>query len=399
VFKTFLTAGFTLLLANSCTQISTRLSPPPSIKTSITESKVLFDGTSLEQFNYIDGDIWAIQEDGTVKGETTAEKKIKKNTFLISKDQDIADFEATLSYKLTTENNSGVIYRAEQIEDPSLFRVKGYQAEGENDMLKGGFMYDEARRAWIANPGEYVIVRSKSDKQIVGQVNDHSTLIENKFLNDKEWNFYRIVARGNHFMHYINGHLAMELIDQDPTDSSRTGSFCLQIHAGKPMTVFFKDVKVAKYTNRFAKARVLFMASLRGWDSVNTNSLVTKFTSPNERGLKARGYDVKKQLDSTVAVITKNGWMARKLPAANGLVRLHVKGDANISIGDQTFAIPYVENSADNFTHVEFLLKDGKVDFSINNKTIETRSVIGQDLKISGGPVSVRNVIFLPFEK
>ena len=89
-------------------------------------------------------------------------------------------------------------------------------------------MYDEARRAWVASPGELVIVKSKKDKKIVGQVNDHEKLIQNNFLNDKEWNDYRIVARGNHFMHYINGELAIELIDIDPVDSSRTGAFCLR---------------------------------------------------------------------------------------------------------------------------------------------------------------------------
>ncbi|MCH2206555.1 MAG: DUF1080 domain-containing protein [Lentisphaerales bacterium] len=301
MFRSLATAVLGIALTNSCTQFSSQ----PSLKNSLTEEKVLFDGSNLDNFDYMEGDFWTLPGDGTVKGETPPEPKLKRNTFLISKDKNIADFEATLSYKLTTENNSGVIYRAEQIDDPALFRVKGYQAEGENDLLKGGFMYDEARRAWVASPGEFVIVKSKKDKKIVGQVNNHEKLIANKFLNDKEWNDYRIVARGNHFMHYINGELAIELIDIDPTDSSRTGTFCLQIHGGKPMTVFFKDVVVNKYKKRFGKAIPLFISSLKGWQTENANTTIRKFSSPNERGLKARGYDMKAKIDSTIAFISK----------------------------------------------------------------------------------------------
>ena len=135
------------------------------VKSGMTEKLVLFDGTSLDKFDYMKGP-WEIQKDGSVKGETSDKMKIKRNTFLISKDHDIADFEAEVWYKLTTSNNSGIIYRCKQIEDPALFRVQGYQCEGENDLLKGAFMYDEARRAWIASPGEFVIVASKADKKI-----------------------------------------------------------------------------------------------------------------------------------------------------------------------------------------------------------------------------------------
>lgn len=394
MFRSLVIAVLSMALTNSCTQVS----PPPSLKDNLTEKNILFDGSNLDQFDYIGGDIWTLPGDGTVKGMTTEEKKVKRNTFLISKNKTFADFEATLSYKLTTLNNSGVIYRAEQIDDPALFRVKGYQAEGENDLLKGGFMYDEARRAWVASPGELVIVKSKKDKKIVGQVNDHEKLIQNKFLNDKEWNDYRIVARGNHFMHYINGELAIELIDIDPVDSSRTGAFCLQIHQGKPMTVFFKDVVVNKYKSEFGKAIPLFISSLKGWKTANAETKVSLFSSPNEKGLKARGYDTKAKLKSTVAVIAKDGSIGHTLPKYEGVLRFHIKGEGKVKLGDQSFEIPSNLKSADGYAHVEFLLKDGQVEFSVNNTTLDQKSFKGAGFVISGES-TVRNVIFIPFEK
>jgi hypothetical protein len=379
-----------LMLASCSTQL-------PSVKGSNTKEEVLFNGKNLDKFDYLKTGVWTLPGDGTIKGETTSDLKIKTNTFLVSKDQDIADFEATLWYKLTTENNSGVIYRAKLTQDPSLFRVQGYQGEGENDPLKGGFMYDEARRAWIASPGEFVVVKSKDEKNIISQVNNHETLIKEGFVNQKDWNFYRIVARGNHFMHYLNGNLAMEVVDEDPVDSSRTGSFCLQIHAGKPMTVFFKDVKVAKYTNLFGNTQLLFIDKLDGWKAQNASIKEVTFTSPNEHGLKARGLTPGQKLKAKEAVLTK-GSMSRKV-SGDGVVRLHVKGAGTVTIGNQTFTIPDKDVAVDGFAHLEFLIKDGAVDFSSRNKFVSTRSISGDELTISGDMLTVRNVLFIPFEK
>jgi hypothetical protein len=364
-----------------------------NVKKSITEEHVLFDGSSLDQFDYMKGP-WEIQKDGSVKGETSDKMKIKKNTFLITKDHDIADFEANVWYKLTTANNSGVIYRCVQIEDPALFRVKGYQCEGENDLLKGGFMYDEADRAWIASPGEMVIVKSRTDKRIISQVNNHEKLIEKKFVNDKEWNHLRIIARGNHLTHYINGQLSIEVIDEDPTGAKRTGAFALQIHAGKPMTVFFKDVKIQKYTTMFGKAQAWYIDNLDGWQSNNASLKKVSFTSPNERGLKSR--KIKEKKFTATEIELKNGSLSRKIPK-DGLVRFHLKGKAELMIGGQKLILDQSGN-LDGFSHIEALIKDGKVDISVNNKLIKSTDYSSAELKISAESAAVRNVIFIPFK-
>ena len=365
-----------------------------SVKSSLTTKKVLFDGSSLDQFDYMKGP-WEIQKDGSVKGETSEKMKIKKNTFLISKDHDIADFEAEVWYKLTTLNNSGIIYRCKQIEDPALFRVQGYQCEGENDLLKGAFMYDEARRAWIASPGEFVIVKSKTDKKIVGQVNNHETLIKEKFINDKEWNHVRIVARGNHMAHYINGKLSIEVIDVDPTDSSRTGAFALQIHQGKPMTVFFKDVTVNKYSKRFGKTQTLFIDKLDGWKAENASIKEVTFTSPNERGLKARKIAAGTTLKAK-EISLKGGSISRSI-ATEGVLRFHAKGKVNLALGGISEMIS-AEGDSDGFNHIEVLMNGGKADISVNNKTIKTVNISSGDLKISSDMAQLRNIIFIPFE-
>jgi len=366
-----------------------------NLKASVTETKVLFDGTSMENFDY-KKDIWAIQEDGSVKGETRADLKLKRNTFMISKDKDIADFEATLWYKLTTANNSGVIYRAEQIDDPALFRVKGYQCEGENDLLKGAFMYDEARRAWVASPGEMVLIKSKKDKKIISQVNNHEKLISSKFVNNKDWNHVKIVARGNHFAHYINGQLSIELIDVDPNESSRIGAFCLQVHGGSPMTVFFKDVVVKKYTKRFGNTQTLFIDDLSKWNVKNVTTKKFQFTSPNTRGLKARGYKEDQKLEAVEAVIS-SGSMSTSMPG-DGVLRFHVKGSATLDVADMLFSVDNPGN-IDGYAQVEVLIKNGQAEASINGKVIASGAANDNDLVITSKSASVRNVIFIPFAK
>ena len=366
-----------------------------NLKASVTETKVMFDGTSMENFDYLK-DVWTLQDDGSVKGETRADLKIKRNTFMISKDKDIADFEATLWYKLTTANNSGIIYRAEQIDDPALFRVKGYQCEGENDLLKGAFMYDEARRAWVASPGEMVLIKSKKDKKIISQVNNHEKLIQSKFVNNKGWNKVKIVARGNHFAHYINDELSIELIDVDPTDSSRTGAFCLQVHQGSPMTVFFKDVVIKKYTHKFGNAQTLFINELSKWDTENVSTKKVSFSSPNTRGLKARGYKEDQKLEAVEALIS-GGSMSTSMPG-DGVLRFHVKGSATLDVADMLFSVDNPGN-IDGFAQVEVLIKGGQAEASINGKVIASGAANDDDLVISAKSASIRNVVFIPFAK
>ena len=75
----------------------------------------LFNGTDLDGW---EGDerLWEVT-DGMIRGETTAEKASKGNTFLIWKDE-VTDFELRLSFRVSSINNSGIQYRSAHITDP-----------------------------------------------------------------------------------------------------------------------------------------------------------------------------------------------------------------------------------------------------------------------------------------
>ena len=58
------------------------------------------------------------------------------------------------------------------------------------------------------------------------------------------WNTCRIVAKGNHLQHYINGILMCDVTDDDTTNRKASGLIGLQMHAGHIMRVAFKNIKL-----------------------------------------------------------------------------------------------------------------------------------------------------------
>ncbi len=115
-----------------------------------------------------DGDVRFLRvEDGTIVGETTAEIKTEKNTFLIRSGEDYDDFELRFSYQVTGFN-SGVQYRSKKLSD---WVVKGYQADfeapwhddGKADQFSGIF-FDENGRMFLGQRGQAVIVRPANNE-------------------------------------------------------------------------------------------------------------------------------------------------------------------------------------------------------------------------------------------
>jgi hypothetical protein len=157
------------------------------------------------------------------------------------------------------------------VKDPkrNKYRVAGYQAEVQNKAGKVGFLYDEARRGWLVNVGDIMELSregGKVQKTVVGKVADQKALIEAGYYTDRAWNEYTIVARGNHLVHYLNGYQTIELIDNDAQQRTLEGHLALQIHAGPPMVVEFKDIRVKYFDEKHGEAVRLFNGKdLEGW--------------------------------------------------------------------------------------------------------------------------------------
>ena len=60
-------------------------------------------------------------------------------------------------------------------------------------------------------------------------------------IKPADWNEYRVVAKGNHLQHFINGKQTIDVTDETSI-GAKSGVLALQLHAGQPMTVQFKDI-------------------------------------------------------------------------------------------------------------------------------------------------------------
>ena len=65
-----------------------------------------------------------------------------------------------------------------------------------------------------------------------------------KTVKKGDWNEYRIVAKGYEFTQYINGVKTTELIDNDQQARRANGLIALQLHAGPPMKVQFRNIRL-----------------------------------------------------------------------------------------------------------------------------------------------------------
>ena len=87
----------------------------------------IFDGKTLTDWDGEQG-FWRAEE-GVLIGETTAEQKLKQNTFIIWRGGTTADFEFKAEFRLTEGANSGVQYRSVALPNAGPFVLKGYQAD------------------------------------------------------------------------------------------------------------------------------------------------------------------------------------------------------------------------------------------------------------------------------
>lgn len=219
----------------------------------------IFDGKSLKGW---EGDTryWRV-ENGTLVGEITPDKPLEKNSFLIWKGGQPADFEFKASFKISESGNSGVNYRSEKVADVP-FALKGYQADIDGKNNYTGQNYEERKRTTLAYRGEAATISTQpnaSDAESMRkniQRNAWQSRNVTRSLGAAEelkgkiksgdWNEIRIVASGNKLQHYINEVLMSEVLDEDAANRASQGFLGLQIHTGPPMKVEYKNIEIKK---------------------------------------------------------------------------------------------------------------------------------------------------------
>ncbi len=205
-------------------------------KGSEKQGRSLFNGKDLTGWEGRPG-LWTVEE-GAITGVNPEKEPIDGNTFLVWKDGKVSDFTLTLEYRIQG-GNSGIQYRSKLVDDKK-FVVGGYQADIDSTMRFTGINYEERGRGIMAERGQIVQVTDQGEKKVIGSTGDSDALASK--VDKDGWNRYRIEARGNKLQHYINDVLMSELVDDQATQAAKEGILALQLHAGPPMKVQFKNI-------------------------------------------------------------------------------------------------------------------------------------------------------------
>lgn len=198
--------------------------------------RAIFDGETLEGWDGKE-QFWSAN-DGVISGQTTADNPTSGNTFLIYREEELGDFELRLKFRIVG-GNSGIQYRSNDLGD---YVVSGYQADFEAGTRFIGILYEERGRGILALRTEEVTIQNDGQKQVTGTTCDEEEFLAS--IKKEEWNEYRIVAKGNHLMQFINGFKTVDVTDEQVDKAKATGILALQLHAGPPMLVQFKDIEV-----------------------------------------------------------------------------------------------------------------------------------------------------------
>lgn len=220
--------------------------------------KPIFNGKDLTGW-YGDPRFWSAA-DGVIRGKTTPENPCKSNTFLVYKGENardepatVGDFELRFSFKIQG-GNSGVQYRSRLLPaketDANKWVASGYQAEIAGQPGKDGFLYHEKgpgrgyseKKNYLAWVGDKVEIGPDGVSKVTGSLGKNGAIAAANRKGD--WNDYIIIARGNLLAHYINGVQTIECTDNDAKNAAKSGVLALQIHAGGPMTIEFKNLRM-----------------------------------------------------------------------------------------------------------------------------------------------------------
>ncbi len=172
----------------------------------------LFNGKDLAGWEG-EGSLWSAR-DGVLVGGSPG---IKENQFLAT-EATYGDFILKYSVRLAGDSgNSGVQFRSVRVPGTEM---SGYQA----DIGPGwwGCLYDESRRNKI--------LEKAAPKAL-------------EAFHKGDWNHVTIRAMGNHITITLNGATAVDYREGD-AGIARDGRIAVQIHAGGPMKVEFKDIYI-----------------------------------------------------------------------------------------------------------------------------------------------------------
>lgn len=194
----------------------------------------LFNGKNLKGWA-AESKYWSVKN-GAITG--TTDGSLKRNHFLAWKGSTIRNFDLRMKVKISPGGNSGIQYRSIQRPEFGLDVLSGYQCDiVANQPKYNGMLYEERGRRILSHAGEKVIVDTDGQPWVVGTM-------PVKNPEPGKWHDFRILVRGNHHQHWIDGRPTADLIDLDEKGRSLDGVLAMQVHVGPAMEIQFKDILI-----------------------------------------------------------------------------------------------------------------------------------------------------------
>jgi hypothetical protein len=208
-------------------------------------------GPQPSLFQDWDGDpkFWRV-ENGVIVGESTPDKTVGPNTFLIWKGGTPGDFELKVEIKMNS-TNSGIQYRSKMLPASDgqqegtpghAWRLGGYQMDLDFNNQYPGQLYEEAGRGFLAERGTITHISRDGTKGQIGSLESADVL--KALFKPGEWNQFHLIARGNTLIHIVNGHVTAVCVDDDVKGRSMAGLIGFQLHAGPPMKLEIRNVAI-----------------------------------------------------------------------------------------------------------------------------------------------------------
>jgi 3-keto-disaccharide hydrolase len=193
--------------------------------------QAIFNGKDLSGWEG-SPEYWSVK-DGCLTGETDG--SLRYNRFIIWRGGTLKNFELRVQVKVTAGGNSGLNYRSKYRPDLGEWVVTGYQC----DVVPGradynGMLYEERGRRILAHTGEKVIIDTEGQPWVVEK------LPIQEFKAD-EWHDFRVLVRGNHHQHWIDGQQTIDAIDLDEKGRALEGILGVQVHVGPAMQIQYRD--------------------------------------------------------------------------------------------------------------------------------------------------------------
>jgi hypothetical protein len=202
-------AVLVLIAASAVLAQEAKIAAPAPLPKPGPDGKIeIFNGKDLTGW-YGDGSVYHV-ENGELVGKT--EKGLKQNEFLKSRFE-VGDFRLVCQMKLVPNAaNSGIQFRSVPFKGNEM---KGYQADAGAGWW--GKLYEESGRGILVKEG--------------GE----------QWVSKDDWNTYEVVAVGHKILVAINGH---QTVDFEDEKGAAKGIFGLQVHAGGPTEVRWKEMKL-----------------------------------------------------------------------------------------------------------------------------------------------------------